>query len=202
MWNDLLPWQQSLHSNSMKTCWQRQCPLNASGYSFLFVRAIALIAEVFTHTHTHTHAHAHTSLSVLPSNIDCPFSVRSPITRPLNVLLCLDRLVEEGKLTFLKASFSSYYKPVLSRTVHTGLSDDCPYHKWTPLACHQKSQTSDWSIWLSTGPVIHAAFQQFLYIPPTMFQALSRSLYFLRRTDTWSLKSTGSRRNWEWTRGM
>lgn len=33
-------------------------------------------------------------------------------------------------------------------------------------------------------------------------QALSMSLYFLRRTDTWSLKSTGSRRNWEWTRGM
>ena len=33
-------------------------------------------------------------------------------------------------------------------------------------------------------------------------QARSRSLYFLRRTDTWSLKSTGSRRNCECTRGM
>lgn len=108
MWNDLLPWQQSLHSNSMKTCWQRQCPLSASGYSSLFVRTTALIAEAFTHTH------AHTSLSVLPSNIDCPFSVRSPITRPLDVLLCLDTRVEEEvssegpQPTFLKASFSSY----------------------------------------------------------------------------------------------
>lgn len=33
-------------------------------------------------------------------------------------------------------------------------------------------------------------------------QTRSRSLYLLRRTDTWSLKSTGSRRNWECIRGM
>lgn len=31
---------------------------------------------------------------------------------------------------------------------------------------------------------------------------LSMSLYFLRRIETWSLKRTGSRRNWEWRRGM
>lgn len=33
-------------------------------------------------------------------------------------------------------------------------------------------------------------------------QSLSMSLYFLRRMETWSLKSTGSSLIWEWTSGM
>lgn len=36
-------------------------------------------------------------------------------------------------------------------------------------------------------------------LPP---QGRSRSLYFLRRMETWSLKSTGSSRTWECTSGM
>lgn len=67
----------------------------------------------------------------------------------------------------------------------------CPGHRWS-TSCY----AGPFGFFKATTPELEASSKH------ACPQALSMSLYFLRRTDTWSLKSTGSRRNWEWTRGM
>lgn len=175
-------------------------------------------AHPHTHVHTYTHARTHTHTSCCVAvKYGLSFLSSKPDQRGSHqgqtILPCVDRLTEEGELfkcpllTSLEASLSLNLEP-------EGPSDDCPCHKQPPLAHFQHPTPSPCPctpvigpFWRSTGrptrsvdaacPAIFVPFLTTVY-----FQALSRSLYFLRRTDTWSLKSTGSRRNWEWTRGM
>ncbi len=108
MWNDLFPWQLSLHSNAEKhiDSWECMAPIPFP---------LELLAwDRLSLSHCHSNSSVIWSVQTRSffslSNRDCPFSVRGPITgplsRPLNVLhFHLIRLVETGE------SFEAPFKP-------------------------------------------------------------------------------------------
>lgn len=153
----------------------------------------SLSGQTRAHTRACTYKHARTHLAVLPPNMD---SVRRPSrgahtkAKPSSSEWTDSQRTKRGELskspllTSVEASSSVFFEL-------EGPSDDCPCHKRPTPAIGLLSQ-----LMLLLRPNLY------IFLTNVFFHALSRSLYFLRRTDTWSLKSTGSRRNWEWTRGM